>query len=77
MRVEEIEKSLKHIKDRTRYSNISTTINLGVVKLSAEALEKQLPKESIKTEKSSQACPVCKYNVNWNYCSNCGQRIKY
>ena len=43
-----------------------------------ELLNKNTFAKVIKIEGvSSQACPVCKHNVNWNYCSNCGQRIKY
>lgn len=42
-----------------------------------ESLQKQIPKNVIKTEKSSQACPVCRCNVNGNFCSNCGQRLNY
>lgn len=40
-----------------------------------EALQKQIPVKVIKTRKSSQVCPVCKCNVSWNFCSNCGQRV--
>lgn len=41
------------------------------------ALQKQIPKRVIKTEKSSQACPACQCKVNRNFCSNCGQRLIY
>lgn len=46
-------------------------------KASAEALEKQIAKNVIKTEKVSQACPSCRKNVNGKYCSNCGQKLRY
>ncbi len=40
--------------------------------------DKEEPREVIKIEGvSSQACPICHHNVNWKYCSNCGQKIKY
>lgn len=42
-----------------------------------ESMEKQIPREVIKTEKSDQACPICRQNVNKNFCSNCGQRLVY
>ena len=42
------------------------------------AMEKREPKKVIKIPgKSSQACPVCGFNVCWNYCPNCGQRMHY
>lgn len=44
----------------------------------ADFEDKEEPKEIIKIEGvSSQACPICKSNVNGKYCPNCGQRIKY
>jgi len=44
----------------------------------ADFEDREEPKQVIKIEGvSSQACPICKINVNWKYCSNCGQRIKY
>ena len=36
-----------------------------------------IPQKCIKTQTSSQACPVCKSDTNWNYCKNCGQKISY
>ena len=41
------------------------------------ALKKLTPMKVIKTKTLSQACPVCKSKVNWNYWSNCGQRLSY
>ena len=38
---------------------------------------KQTPLKVIKTATSSQACPMCEFDVSWNYCPNCGQAIKY
>jgi hypothetical protein len=39
---------------------------------------KEVPQNAIKIKGvSSQACPICKSNVNWKYCSNCGQKISY
>jgi len=38
---------------------------------------KSLPLQVVKTDKSSQVCQVCNVNVNSNYCSNCGQKLKY
>jgi|GEM_PF-4480795 hypothetical protein len=56
----------------------SLGINEDKVKELIKRANKEIPMEVIKIKGvSSQACPVCKYNVNWNYCSNCGQRIKY
>lgn len=45
--------------------------------LAMESVKRQIPKKAIKTEHSSQACPLCKSNVNYLYCSSCGQRISY
>jgi len=45
--------------------------------IALEAVKKQIPQKVIKTEKSSQACPVCHHNVSWNYCPNCAQKISY
>ncbi|EJT5919105.1 zinc ribbon domain-containing protein [Clostridium perfringens] len=42
-----------------------------------ELLNKNKAKKVVKTENVSQACPVCKYPVNWKYCPNCGQRLKW
>ncbi|WP_242991887.1 hypothetical protein [Clostridium perfringens] len=42
-----------------------------------ELLNKDKAKKVVKTENVSQACPVCKYPVNWKYCPNCGQRLKW
>lgn len=43
-----------------------------------EALKKQIPQKVIKIKGiSSQACPICLSNVNYNFCPGCGQRIKY
>jgi hypothetical protein len=44
---------------------------------SVEKASKQTPLKAIKTETSSQACPICNHDVNWKYCSNCGQAIEY
>lgn len=53
-------------------------INENKVKALINIANKEIPMEIIKIKGvSSQACPVCQSNVNWNYCSNCGQRIKY
>jgi len=38
---------------------------------------KGIPLQVIKNSKSSQVCQVCNTSVNWKYCSNCGQRLKY
>lgn len=41
-------------------------------------LDKQYPRNVISIDGvSSQACPICRKNVNNNYCPSCGQRIKY
>ena len=51
------------------------------VKINTELLldlvEKEVPQKVIKTETSSQACPECKSDANWKYCSNCGQKLSY
>lgn len=47
-------------------------------KVIQKVLEKEIPKRVIKIEgASSQACPVCKNNVNFNYCPCCGQKLSY
>lgn len=51
--------------------------SVEITKKIIELLNKNTFAEVIKTEISSQACPVCKSNVNGKYCSNCGQRLKY
>ena len=40
-------------------------------------LELRIPRKAVSNGISSQACPVCYTNVNWNYCKECGQRIVY
>ena len=42
-----------------------------------EALGKCDALKVIKTKTCSQACPICQKPVNGNYCSNCGQALKY
>lgn len=42
-----------------------------------EALQKFIPMRVIKTDKCSQACPVCKKPVNQNFCGNCAQALTY
>ncbi len=49
----------------------------GALQDADEALQRFEPMKVIKTETCSQACPICKHAVNWNYCSNCGQALKY
>ena len=39
--------------------------------------ERDTPLKIIKTDTCSQACPKCRSAVNWGYCSNCGQKLKY
>lgn len=50
----------------------------------AELLEKQVPKEPLEivekvTNWKSWMCPICGYmwNLRYNYCHNCGQRINW
>lgn len=42
-----------------------------------KSLDKEIPQKVEKNERSSQACPVCKTDVNGKYCSFCGQKISY
>ncbi len=42
-----------------------------------EDFTEETPQKVIKTDTSSQACPVCKSDANWKYCSNCGQKLSY
>ena len=45
---------------------------------SIKALKKEIPLKIIKIEGiSSQACPICRADANWKYCSNCGQKLSY
>lgn len=51
---------------------------IDALEVAADAVSKQIAKRVIAIEgKSSQACPVCKANVRWKYCHNCGQKIDY
>lgn len=43
----------------------------------AELSERMHPKKVIKNDTRSQTCPECGYPVNWNFCSNCGQKLAY
>jgi hypothetical protein len=46
--------------------------------IARDIVKKQIPQRVIKIQgASSQACPVCRLNVNGKYCSGCGQRIRY
>jgi len=38
---------------------------------------KNISMRVIKTDSSSQSCPVCNVRVNNQYCPNCGQKLKY
>lgn len=52
-------------------------VNLSIYR-AFQILEKEVPKQVIRIENvASQACPVCKSKVNWNYCINCGQKLVY
>ena len=42
-----------------------------------KALNKQIPKEVIKSETCSQICPECGYAAHLRFCANCGQALKY
>ncbi|HCL4447124.1 hypothetical protein EJM73_08555 [Clostridium botulinum] len=72
----EIKKSieeLKYAKTSVSFFGQEKSLDLAI-----KALEKEIPKQVIKIKGvSSQACPICKSNVNWKYCSNCGQKLKY
>lgn len=48
-----------------------------MIELVEEMHKTRTPVKVIKTENCSQACPICKYPVNWKFCSNCGQALKY
>ncbi|MFA5345833.1 MAG: hypothetical protein WC315_06130 [Candidatus Omnitrophota bacterium] len=48
----------------------------GMIK-AMEAVNKQIPRKVIKTEKCSQACPDCLQPVNGKYCTLCGQALYY
>ncbi|HIG0358888.1 TPA: hypothetical protein ACX96Z_000451 [Clostridium sporogenes] len=73
---EEIRKAieeLKYAKTSVSFFGQEKSLDLAI-----KALEKEIPKQVIKIKGvSSQACPICKSNVNWKYCSNCGQRLTY
>ena len=56
----------------------SLGINEYKVKELIKRANKEIPMQVIKIKGvSSQACPVCKSNVNNKYCPGCGQRIRY
>lgn len=42
-----------------------------------EALERFCKMRVIKTERCSQACPICKKPVDSHFCGNCGQALSY
>ena len=48
----------------------------GMIK-ALEAINKQVAKKVVKTEKCSQACPDCLQPVNGKFCSFCGQALNY
>lgn len=82
----EINGKIEIVKREDSYSIIDSKgficgtlgINEDKVETLINIVNKEIPMQVIKIEGiSSQACPVCKHNVNWNYCSNCGQKIKY
>lgn len=69
-----------YAKGRNRGLTDSETeklVNLSIYR-AFEMLEKQVPKQVKRIENlASQACPACSSKVNWRYCANCGQRLKY
>lgn len=72
----EVMESITVIKDNyppEQYSTLRKALDNAI-----NVLELQIPRQVIKIDGvSSQACPTCKTNVNWNYCKNCGQKISY
>lgn len=48
-----------------------------MVELVEEMYKTRTPAKVVKTERCSQACPVCKNPVNGKFCSNCGQALEY
>lgn len=50
---------------------------LGTVEELQKARERQIPKNAVKNEVYSQACPDCGYPAKWKFCANCGRALKY
>ncbi len=73
--VEIMEKGICAFDCRQEFK-LDDEIEKELTELEEKAL-KQTPIKAIKTETSSQACPNCNCDVNWKYCSNCGQAIEY
>jgi len=57
--------------------NIRPVVGGKSLDMAIVALKVQIPMKAIKSESSSQACPLCFGNVNQSYCPNCGQKISY
>lgn len=71
--IEKVIEELKYAKTSVSFFGQEKSLDLAI-----KALEKEMPKQVIKIKGvSSQACPICKSNVNWKYCPNCGQKLKY
>lgn len=64
-------------EDCKNYNRCDHTLQKELAEYAIEVLKKQIPEKINKTNICSQSCPVCDSSVNGNYCTNCGQALKY
>jgi|GEM_PF-6208688 len=63
--------------DAQDLSVISFALRKEHAEAALTALNKQISRKVVKTETSSQVCPICKNTVNRAYCGTCGQLLHY
>ncbi len=63
--------------DTQDFSVIDIALRKEHAEVALTALNKQIARKVIKTETSSQVCPICKNSVNRAYCGTCGQLLHY
>ena len=75
-----IEKAIEHMNERLRYACVATAIDVDVVTMSIQSLEKQIPYKLTKIDKETLT-GICKCGRVTdvidcdNWCIYCGQKV--
>ncbi|NFI05947.1 hypothetical protein FC959_16565 [Clostridium botulinum] len=75
-----IKKAIKHMNECLRYAAVSTVIDVNILRISIQALEKQIPYKLIKIDKETLT-GICKCSRvievidGKYYCKYCGQKV--